>query len=50
MLLKLGMKTDPIEYRYSYDWLFSLLDELDIRYVQIGSFFELYLVEDEFFF
>ena len=49
MQLELGIKTDPIEYRYSYDWLFSLMNELDIRCVQMGSFFELYSVEDRFF-
>ena len=49
MELKLGIKSDPIQYRYSHPWLFSLLNELDIRYVQLGSFFELYSVEDGFF-
>jgi sugar phosphate isomerase/epimerase len=49
MQLKLGIKSDPIQYRYSHSWLFGLLDELDIRYVQLGSFFELYSVEDGFF-
>jgi ribulose-phosphate 3-epimerase len=43
----LGIKSDPIEYRYSYDWLFSLMEELGVRYVQIGSIPELYWVEDE---
>ena len=38
--LQLGIKTDPIEYRYSYDWLFRLLAEEGIRQVQLGSFFE----------
>jgi ribulose-phosphate 3-epimerase len=45
----LGIKSDPIEYRYTFAWLFELLDELDIRYMQLGSFFELYTVEDDFF-
>jgi sugar phosphate isomerase/epimerase len=44
---QLGIKSDPIEFRYSFDWLFSLMEELDVRYVQVGSFPELYWVEDE---
>ena len=44
-----GIKSDPIEYRYTFPWLFELLDELNIRYMQLGSFFELYTVEDDFF-
>jgi ribulose-phosphate 3-epimerase len=42
----LGIKSDPIEYRYSFDWLFALMEELGLRYVQIGSFPELYWVDD----
>jgi len=48
MRLSLGIKSDPIEYRYTYTWLFALLDSLDVRYVQLGSFFELLIVEDDF--
>ena len=47
--LSVGIKTDPIETRYSYEWLFSLLSEEGIRHVQIGTFFELYHLPDEFF-
>ena len=49
MKLHLGIKTDPIQYRYSYEWLFRLLAEEEIRYVQLGSFFEVYQLPDEFF-
>lgn len=49
MELLLGVKTDPVEYRYSYDWLFALLKKLSVRYVQLGSFFELYSLADEYF-
>ena len=49
MNFHLGIKSDPIEYRYTFPWLFELLDELNIRYMQLGSFFELYTVEDDFF-
>ncbi len=47
-MFELGIKSDPIEYRYSFDWLFSLMNELGIKNVQIGSFFELYMVEDDY--
>ncbi len=49
MQISLGIKSDPIHYRYSYDWLFDLMDELDLRYLQLGSFPELYSLEDGFF-
>ncbi len=45
----IGLKTDPVLYRYSFDWLFDLLVEEDISLVQLGSFFELYQLEDGFF-
>lgn len=47
--IELGVKTDPIEYRYSYPWLFRLLAEEGVRHVQIGTFFELYSLPDAFF-
>jgi ribulose-phosphate 3-epimerase len=47
--LELGIKTDPIETRYSYDWLFALIHAEGITKVQLGSFFELYQLEDAFF-
>ena len=45
----LGVKTDPIEYRYSYEWLFRILAEEEVRHIQLGSFFELYQLEDDYF-
>ncbi len=45
----LGVKTDPIETRYSYEWLFDLLAEEGIRFVQLGSFFELYHLPESYF-
>lgn len=47
--LRLGVKTDSIEYRYSHEWLFRLLAEEDVRCVQLGTHFELYQLPDEFF-
>ncbi len=49
MNLELGIKSDPVLYRYTYKWLFSLMQDLDIRYLQLGSFFELYSLEDAYF-
>jgi sugar phosphate isomerase/epimerase len=47
--LSLGLKSDPIEHRYSFEWLFELMNGLGLRYVQLGSFPELYSLEDGFF-
>jgi ribulose-phosphate 3-epimerase len=49
LTLQLGVKSDPVEYRYSYEWLFRLLSEEGVRYVQLGTFFELYQLPDKFF-
>ena len=45
----LGIKSDPIQYRYSYRWLFDLMNDLDIRFMQLGSFPEMYNLEDDYF-
>ena len=47
--LDLGVKSDPILYRYSYPWLFRLMAEEGVRHVQLGTFFELYQLPDSFF-
>ena len=49
MKLDLGIKSDPVEYRYSYPWLFRLMEEEGIRNLQLGSFFELYQLPDAWF-
>ena len=49
MNIQLGLKTDAIETRYSFDWLFDLLAEEKIHNVQLGSFYELYVLEDSYF-
>jgi len=49
-MFQLGIKTDPINNRFSYDWLFDLLQEEGIKYVQLGSFFELYSLHDDYFY
>lgn len=35
--------------RFSYEWLFRLLARLDVRYVQLGTFFEIYQLPDDYF-
>ena len=47
--LHLGLKADPIEYRYSYPWLFRIMRDEGIGRLQVGTFFELYQLPDEFF-
>lgn len=49
MKIRLGLKTDCIETRYSFDWLFDLLAEEGIAHIQLGSFYELYWLEDSYF-
>lgn len=49
-MIQLGLKTDPINTRFSFAWLFDLLQEEGVKYVQLGSFFELYTLEDDYFY
>ena len=47
--LRLGVKTDPVQYRYSYPWLFRFLAGQGVAFVQLGTFFELYQLPDSWF-
>ncbi len=47
--LELGIKSDPIEYRYSFPWLFRLMEEEKVGNLQLGTFFEIYQLPDEYF-
>ena len=49
LTLHLGVKTDPIVYRFSHEWLFGLMAEEGVTRAQIGSFFEMYHLPDEWF-
>ena len=40
--LELGVKADPIEYRYSYPWLFRIMADEGVRHLQLGTFFEMF--------
>lgn len=42
-------KTDPIEYRFTYEWLFRIMAEEGIHYVQLGTFSELHHLPNDFF-
>ena len=48
-MIHLGIKSDPILYRYSYEWLFRLLQEEGVSKVQLGTHFEIYQLEDDYF-
>lgn len=48
-MIEVGVKTDCIEARYSYEWLFDLLVEEQIEYVQLGTFPEFYSLPDDWF-
>ncbi len=47
--LSVGVSSNSIIYRYSYEWLFDLMAEEEVRYLQLGTFFELYSLPDEYF-
>ncbi len=49
MKVHIGLKSDPVEYRYSYEWLFDRMRELGLRHLQLGGFFELFSLEDGYF-
>ena len=49
MRFQLGVKSDPILYRYSYPWLFRLMADAGVRHLQLGTFFEMYHLPDSFF-
>lgn len=49
LALQLGVKTDPAQYRFSYQWLFRLLAEERVEHVQLGTFFEVYQLPDAYF-
>lgn len=49
LALSLGVKADPIQYRYSYEWLFRLMSQEGVYCLQLGSFFEVYHLPDDWF-
>lgn len=49
MTVELGIKSDPVLYRYSFDWLFDLMSELEVPHLQLGSWTEMYWLPDRSF-
>jgi hypothetical protein len=49
MKLHIGVKSDPIEHRHGFDWLFGVMADFEIGMMQLGSFFAMYEVEDSWF-
>lgn len=47
--IEIGIKTDPVTYRYSYPWLFQFMQRHGLRKAQLGTFFELYQLPDKWF-
>jgi hypothetical protein len=47
--IQLGVKTDTIHTRYSYDWLFDLMARLEIRNIQLGAFLEIMNIDEAYF-
>jgi sugar phosphate isomerase/epimerase len=49
MKVHLGVKSDPIEARYSFPWLFAIMKEHGAFRLQLGSSFPTYFAADEYF-
>ena len=49
MKFHLGIKSDAVQNRYTYEWLFDLMRSFGIRYLQLGGFLEMPLLEDGFY-
>ena len=49
MKVQLGVKSDPIETRYSFDWLFEIMADFGVHNLQLGSSFPVFFADDEYF-
>lgn len=49
MKVHLGVKSDPIESRYSFEWLFDIMQGLGIHHLQMGTSFPTFSAEDAYF-
>jgi hypothetical protein len=49
MRVHVGVKSDPIESRYSYEWLFDLMRGLGLQRMQMGTTYNTFHAGDEFF-
>lgn len=49
MTVHVGVKSDPIENRYSFDWLFGIMAESRVDRLQLGSSFPFFHADEEWF-
>ncbi len=49
MTIHLGVKSDPIEGRYSFDWLFGIMADFRISHLQMGSSFVTFTADEGYF-
>jgi hypothetical protein len=49
MTVHLGVKSDPIESRFSFDWLFGIMKNCGVDRLQYGSALVTLLADDEYF-
>jgi hypothetical protein len=49
MTVHLGVKSDPIESRYSFEWLFDLMSGCGVHRLQMGSSFPVFFAADDHF-
>jgi sugar phosphate isomerase/epimerase len=49
MTVHLGVKSDPIESRYSFEWLFDLMKGCGVHRLQMGSSFPVFFAADDHF-
>jgi len=49
MKVHLGVKSDPIESRYSFDWLFDIMQGQGIHRLQVGTSYPTFSAEDQYF-
>ncbi len=45
----LGVKSDPIECRYTFDWLFGIMADFKVDRLQMGSSFPTFTAEEGYF-
>jgi hypothetical protein len=49
MKVNIGVKSDLIESRYSFDWLFGIMTDCGVDRMQFGCSISTYLADDEYF-
>jgi hypothetical protein len=49
MKVHIGVKSDPIENRYTFEWLFDICRDLGVRRVQMGSSYSTFSADDGHF-